>query len=171
MSDHHFSLRLYDLGLRQHTKASLLLELLTPTAFSVIIVIQLHFFYRPFMAMIDLRPPRQVVRVLREEERRVSLSIVTDYEVQSEESGSITNQEEKNIIPPNQRKGDKDSSNQDAVYERDETDLSPAQQACLLKWYNYLTVLLWRLGELHMSKIISFTLICVVLSKVSLWNE
>ena len=167
MSDRHFSLRLYDLGLRQHTKASLLLELLTPTAFSVIIVIQLHFFYRPFMAMIDLRPPRQVVRVLREEERRVSLSIVTDFE----EELPSANQEEENIIPPNQRKGDRNSSNQDVMDERDETDLSPAQQACLLKWYNYLTVLLWRLGELHMAKIISFTLICVVLSNVSLWNE
>lgn len=117
------------------------------------------------MAMIDLRPPRQVVRVLREEERRVSLSIAANHE---EEDVPSALQEEESIIPPNQRKGDRNSSNQDAVYERNETDLSPAQQACLLKWYNYLTVLLWRLGELHMSKIISFTLICVVLSKVSL---
>lgn len=138
------------MGLRQHTKASLLLELLTPTAFSVIIVIQLHFFYRPFMAMIDLRPPRQVVRVSREEESRVSLSIAANHE---DEEGASANQEEENIIPSNQREGNRNSSNQDA---------------CLLKWYNYLTVLLWRLGELHMPKVISFTLICVVLSKVSL---
>ena len=34
-------------------------------------------------------------------------------------------------------------------------------------WYNYVTVLLWRMGELHMSKIVSLTLICVVLSQVS----
>ena len=98
----------------------------------------------------------------------MSLSIVTDYE---EENPPSANQEEENIIPPNQREGDRNSSDQDAMYGRDETDLSPAQQACLLKWYNYLTVLLWRLGELHMLKIISFTLICVVLSNVSLWNE
>ena len=116
------------------------------------------------MAMIDLRPPRQVVRVLREESR-VSLSIAANHE---DEEGASANQEEESIIPPNQSEGNRNSSNQDQVYGRDENDLSPAQQACVLKWYNYLTVLLWRLGELHMPKLISFTLICVVLSKVSL---
>lgn len=158
--------RLYDLGLRQHTKASLLLELLTPTTFSVIIVIQLHFFYRPFMAMIDLRPPAQrpVDRVSRDEERRVSVSISANHE---EENMISANQEEENVIAASHNEEHGMSSNQAAVYDRDENDLSPAQQTWLLKWYNYLTVLLWRLGELHMSKIISFTLICVVLSKVS----
>jgi hypothetical protein len=157
--------RLYDLGLRQHTKASLLLELLTPTAFSVIIVIQLHFFYRPFMAMIDLRPPRQEVRVSRDEERRVSLSIAANHE---QEEIISTNQENENIIPANQREENRTSFDQDAACGRDENDMSPTQQAWLLKWYNYMTVLLWRLGELHMPKIISFTLITVVLSKVGI---
>ena len=117
------------------------------------------------MAMIDLRPPRQVVRVLREESR-VSLSIAAN--LHEDEEGASANQEEESIIPPDQREGNRNSSDQDAVYGRDENDLSPAQQACVLMWYNYLTVLLWRLGELHMPKLISFTLICVVLSKVSL---
>ncbi|CAB4011361.1 Hypothetical predicted protein, partial [Paramuricea clavata] len=158
---------LYDLGLRQHTKASLLLELLTPTTFSVIIVIQLHFFYRPFMAMIDLRPPRQAVRVSRDEERRVSLSIAANHE---EEEVTSANQEEENIIPANQRQGKGILSNQDAGYGRDENDSPSEPQTWVLKWYNYMTVKLWRLGELHMSKIISFTLICVVLSKVCAIN-
>ena len=115
------------------------------------------------MAMIDLRPPRQVVRESHEDERRVSISIAGSHE---EEGATSTNQEDENIIPANQREGNGGPSNQEATYGRDENDLSPAQQAWLLKWYNYITALLWRLGELHMPKIISFTLICVVLSKV-----
>ncbi len=119
------------------------------------------------MAMIDLRPPRQVVRVSRDEERRVSVSIAANHE---DEEMISANQEEENIIPANQREENGIASNQDAGYGRDENDMSPAQQAWFRKWYNYMTVLLWRLGELHMPKIISFTLITVVLSKVRISN-
>jgi hypothetical protein len=119
------------------------------------------------MAMIDLRPPRQVVRVSRDEERRVSLSIAANHE---EEEVTSANQEEENIIPANQRQGKGILSNQDAGYGMDENDSPSDPQAWVLKWYNYMTVRLWRLGELHMSKIISFTLICVVLSKVRILN-
>lgn len=153
------------MGLRQHTKANLLLELLTPTAFSVIIVIQLHFFYRPFMAMIDLRPSRHAARVSRDEARRVSFSIAANHDADEIMS---TNPEEENIISANQMDRDDVLSNADAVYERDEGDMSHAPQGFVLKWYNYVTALLWRLGELHMSKVISFTLMCVVLSKVGI---
>ena len=117
------------------------------------------------MAMIDLRPPRREVRLSRDEERRVSLSITTDRE---DEEMISTNQEDENIIPANQGAENCTSSNEDAVYGTDENDMTPAQQAWVLKWYSYITVLLWRLGELHMPKIISFTLITVVLSKVSI---
>ena len=44
-----FFSRLEDIGLRQQDKAGLLLELLIPTIFSIILVIQLHFFHKPLM--------------------------------------------------------------------------------------------------------------------------
>ena len=37
---------LHDIGLRQQGKADLLVELLIPTVFSIVIVIQLHFFHK-----------------------------------------------------------------------------------------------------------------------------
>ena len=36
----------------------------------------------------------------------------------------------------------------------------------LVKFYNELTVLLWRLAELHISKLVNFILICVVVNQV-----
>ena len=124
--------RLYDLGLRQHTKASLLLELLTPTAFSVIIVIQLHFFHRPFMTMIDFRLPRRDMTSVTEEQR-ASLGLVSE-------------------------RADND----------EEDSIRSSKKHWFFVWYNFITVLLWRLGELHMAKIVSFTMICVVISQVRL---
>ena len=37
----------------------------------------------------------------------------------------------------------------------------------LVNFYNDLTVFLWRVGELHMLKLVNLTLICVVLYQVS----
>ena len=65
------------------------LELLTPTAFSVIIVIQRHFFHKLFMVMIDLRFPRRQVTTV-EKERRGSFSIAptADEQEESQEGSS-----------------------------------------------------------------------------------
>ena len=38
----------------------------------------------------------------------------------------------------------------------------------LVVWYDYLTMQMWRICELHMSKIVNFTMICVVLSQASI---
>lgn len=141
---------LYNLGLRQHTKASLLLELLTPTAFSIVIVIQLHFFHRPFMAMIDLRVK----------------SHSTSH--QSAARGAVE--------PHNQPS----SSQQQEGAEPSETPQEPrpstqksflvAALIRIVNFYNDLTVFLWRVGELHMLKLVNLTLICVVLYQVCAIN-
>lgn len=107
------------------------------------------------MEMIDLCPPRQEVRQSTDEER-VSLSISNNHD--GEDLFSPSNQSEEDGI----------LSNQDVICGRDENDFAPPEKALLLKWYNHMTVLLWRLGELHMAKVISFTLISVVLAKVNI---
>ena len=137
--------RLYNLGLRQHTKASLLLELLTPTTFSIIIVIQLHFFHRPFLAMIDLR-----VRSNSNSQSTRARARVEPYfpaPTQDQEANSLPT---RNSVPDTHR---------------------PYLVEVLIKiinFYNDLTVFLWRVGELHMLKMANLVLICVVIYQVRL---
>lgn len=139
--------RLYNFGLRQHTKASLLLELLTPTAFSIVIVIQLHFFHRPFLDMIDLR-----VRSSR-----------TAY--QSTARGAVEPQNE-----PSTSRQDGGGLAGTPREPQTSTQKSFLVMALIkmVNFYNDLTVFLWRVGELHMLKLVNLTLICVVLYQVSL---
>ena len=137
--------RLYNLGLRQHTKASLLLELLTPTAFSIIIVIQLHFFHRPFLAMIDLK---------------VRSNSATH---QSAARGAV---EPHTTASTSQQDGAGPS--EVARESRQSTQKSYLVVALvnIVNFYNDLTVFLWRVGELHMLKLVNLTLIFVVLYQV-----
>ena len=137
--------RLYNLGLRQHTKASLLLELLTPTAFSIVIVIQLHFFHRPFLAMIDLK-----VR-----------SSSTAH--QSSARGAV---EPHTTASTSQQDG---AGHSDPTRESRQGTQKSYLVVALVKivnFYNDLTVFLWRVGELHMLKLVNLTLIFVVLYQV-----
>ncbi len=141
-----FGNRLYNLGLRQHTKASLLLELLTPTAFSIIIVIQLHFFHRPFLAMIDLK-----VRA-------------SSTAHQSAARGAIEPH-----TPASTSQQDGAGPSEPARETRPNTQKSFLVVVLIkiVNFYNDLTVFLWRVGELHMLKLVNLTLICVVLYQVS----
>ena len=141
-----FSLnRLYNLGLRQHTKASLLLELLTPTAFSIVIVIQLHFFHRPFLAMIDLK-----VR-----------SNATTH--QSAARGAVEPHTTASTSQP-----DGAGQSESAREFRQGTQKSYLVVALIkiANFYNDLTVFLWRIAELHMLKLVNLTLIVVVVYQV-----
>lgn len=153
--------RLNGLGLRQHTKANLLLELLIPTALSVIIVIQLHFFHRPFMKMIDFRHPRRRSGESRDARSIDSLSVVADHE-----DFGANNQKDDDIIRVNHVEDQEHLADENLGCARVENDFPSDEQKWCVKCYDYVTLLLWKLGELHMSKVISFTLICVVLSKV-----
>lgn len=137
---------MYNLGLRQHTKASLLLELLTPTAFSIVIVIQLHFFHRPFLAMIDLR--------VRAHSTAHQSSARGAVEPDSEPSTSQQNGTRPSETPREPRMSTQKSYLVMALIK-------------LVNFYNDLTVFLWRVGELHMLKLVNLTLICVVLYQVS----
>ena len=141
-----YNYRLYNLGLRQHTKASLLLELLTPTAFSIVIVIQLHFFHRPFLAMIDLR-----VRA-------------NSTAHQSAARGAV----EPHIEPStSQQDGAAPSEIQREPRISTQKSFLVVALVKIVNFYNDLTVFLWRVGELHMLKLVNLTLICVVLYQVS----
>ncbi|XP_020894049.1 piezo-type mechanosensitive ion channel component 1, partial [Exaiptasia diaphana] len=158
---------LYNLGLRQHTKTSLLMELLTPTAFSIIIVIQLHFFHRPFMAMIDIRNAKCETNTNPQSRYQ---SIGETVEQIPEEHEDASNQ-------PTRRITRRDSGEHD-VTDGQRHPVSPGHQksplvSCLIKmveFYNDVTVLLWRLAELHISKLVNFILICVVVNKVCAVN-
>ena len=46
--------RLSDIGLEQFTTATLFVKLLTPTSFLMVIIIQVHYFQRPFLDMSDI---------------------------------------------------------------------------------------------------------------------
>lgn len=141
---------LYNLGLRQHTKASLLLELLTPTAFSIVIVIQLHFFHRPFLAMIDLR--------VRPHSTSYQSSARNAVEP---ENGPSTSQQHEGATP---------SETPREHWPSTQKSLLVAALVKIANFYNELTVFLWRVGELHMLKIVNLTLICVVLYQVCAIN-
>ena len=139
--------RLYNLGLRQHTQASLLMELLTPTAFSIVIVIQLHFFHRPFLAMIDLRV------------RPSSTSH------QSSARGAVEPQTEPSTT---RQDGAGPAATQREPRTSTQKSFLVVALIKIVNFYNDLTVFLWRVGELHMLKLVNVTLICVVLYQVSL---
>lgn len=144
-----FVYRLYNLGLRQHTKASLLLELLTPTAFSIIIVIQLHFFHRPFLAMIDLKVRNN--------------STVH----QSSARGAV----DPHVPPPtSQQDGAGPVGTAQGTRPITQKSLLVVALIRIVNFYNDLTVFLWRVGELHMLKLVNLTLICVVLHQVRLMS-
>ncbi|XP_015749151.1 PREDICTED: piezo-type mechanosensitive ion channel component 1-like [Acropora digitifera] len=140
---------LYNLGLRQHTKASLLLELLTPTAFSIVIVIQLHFFHRPFLDMIDLR--------VRSSPAAYQFTARGAVEPINEPSTSRQDDGELAGTPREPRMSTQKSFLVMALIK-------------IVSFYNDLTVFLWRVGELHMLKLVNLTLICVVLYQVCAIN-
>lgn len=140
---------LYNLGLRQHTQASLLMELLTPTAFSIVIVIQLHFFHRPFLAMIDLRV------------RPSSTSH------QSSARGAVEPQTEPSTT---RQDGAGPAATQREPRTSTQKSFLVVALIKIVNFYNDLTVFLWRVGELHMLKLVNVTLICVVLYQVCAIN-
>ena len=142
-----FVYRLYNLGLRQHTKASLLLELLTPTAFSIIIVIQLHFFHRPFLAMIDLKV------------RASSTAYQSSARGAVEPHISASTSQQDGAGPSDTARGTRPSA---------QKSLLVVALIKIVNFYNDLTVFLWKVGELHMLKLVNLTLICVVLHQVRL---
>lgn len=137
--------RLYNLGLRQHTKASLLLELLTPTAFSIIIVIQLHFFHRPFLAMIDLK-----VRANSTAHQSAARGTIEPHTATStsQQDGTGHSEPSRESRPSTQK------------------SFLVVALIKIANFYNDLTVFLWRVGELHMLKLVNLTLIFVVLYQV-----
>ncbi|KAL9975258.1 hypothetical protein ACROYT_G012400 [Oculina patagonica] len=140
---------LYNLGLRQHTKASLLLELLTPTAFSIIIVIQLHFFHRPFLAMIDLK-----VRASSTAHQSAARGAIEPHTPAStsQQDGAGPSEPARETRPSTQK------------------SFLVVVLIKIVNFYNDLTVFLWRVGELHMLKLVNLTLICVVLYQVCAIN-
>ncbi|XP_074617953.1 piezo-type mechanosensitive ion channel component 1-like isoform X1 [Acropora palmata] len=139
---------LYNLGLRQHTKASLLLELLTPTAFSIVIVIQLHFFHRPFLDMIDLRVRSSAVY---QSTARGAVEPINEPSTSRQDDGELAG------TPREPRMSTQKSFLVMALIK-------------IVSFYNDLTVFLWRVGELHMLKLVNLTLICVVLYQVCAIN-
>lgn len=160
---------LHNLGLRQHTKASLLMELLTPTAFSIIIVIQLHFFHRPFMAMIDIRNARCDSNTSATA-RYQSANGVEDIHHDDAATNSTVDAAEG---PTGEHKEPEGSPAKTGEHSSPPhgTHQKSVLVTCLIKvvqFYNEVTVLLWRLGELHMVKLVNFILICVVVYQVSI---
>ncbi|XP_031574449.1 piezo-type mechanosensitive ion channel component 2-like [Actinia tenebrosa] len=158
---------LYNLGLRQHTKASLLMELLTPTTFSIIVVVQLHFFHRPFLAMIDIRNARSNTNASTAAKYQ-SIDGADDIHHDAAATGSNAEATEGPTLEDNQPTMTSEHSTPSPVVQQKSVLVT-----CLIKvvqFYNEVTVLLWRLGEIHMPKLVNFILICVVVYQVCAVN-
>jgi hypothetical protein len=48
------SSRLSDIGLEKFNTGTLFIKLLTPTSFLIVIIIQLHYFQKPFLILSDV---------------------------------------------------------------------------------------------------------------------
>ena len=149
-----FVFRLYDIGLRQQTKTRLLLELLIPTIFSIVIVVQLHFFHKPLMNKINrlLRYRRHKQRL----QKQHSDTITTTTTI-----GGITSAEDQ----PTET-ATSSTTNQQSVSDESDDEVPQGLMEKIIFAYKYMTMILWRIAEIHWSKIISFVVILVSLQQV-----
>ncbi|CAI9737891.1 Hypothetical predicted protein [Octopus vulgaris] len=140
---------LEDLGLQQYDVQGLFEKLLTPTSFLIVIIIQVHYFHQPFMNLSCLD------RYLREMPKFEGIDMTA-------EEGLTT-----------------DGTNQTTT----DTEAEPTKRPkhwrkqlllrCRLLWkrandtWNYVSQYLWRLIEIHIYKVVGFTIMVVAAKEVS----
>eukprot|EP00794_Sanderia_malayensis_P018687 gene18687-20574_t len=148
---------LHDLGLRQHDKASLLVELSIPTLFSIVLVIQLHFFHKPLTMKIN----RLIIhrKQLRAQQQLYSLMRSITEEPGSSHAPDITGPDSANA------KSDDSEQEQDSLDDVEMTGL-----AKVLRFHKSASRVLWRFAEIHALKIVSFVVMLVVVQQVSAFN-
>lgn len=53
------SIRLADIGLEEFDTAGLFEKLLTPTSFLIVVILQVHYFHKPFLQLSDINSSRK----------------------------------------------------------------------------------------------------------------
>ena len=143
--------RLTDIGLSQQTKTKLLVELLIPYIFSIIIVIQLHFFHKPLMMKINrilkyrrYKPDHDKNKTLNEHTSGIGLS-----DIQHSTSTMATGTA---------------SMSDDSGDSNEEFNTSTLSK--MKNCYRNTTMILWRFAEIHAPKIVCFVVMLVVVQQV-----
>ena len=138
---------LADIGLEQFSTATLFVKLLTPTSFLIVIIIQVHYFHKPFLALSDLN------RYTQDDDddtgRKSSPPVVSDTE------GGTTTDTETVLSTKTKRLRRKFSDCWNKLW-----------NICS-EWWKILSALIWRLMEIHVFKVVVFVIIMVAVYDVS----
>ena len=147
--------RLSDIGLRQHGGSALFLELLLPTIFSIVLVVQLHFFHKPLTMKIA-----RLLRYRRAKEKRRKSDLATSSGTSAGQTADFTAMSISDNITAStlMNSGSDDESDEEPHY---------TIFVKLRKTYVETTVILWRLAEIHWSKLIWLVIMLVSLQEVT----
>ncbi|XP_055955380.1 piezo-type mechanosensitive ion channel component 2 isoform X2 [Patella vulgata] len=138
---------LSDIGLERYDTAGLFLKLLTPTAFVIIVILQIHYFHKPFLAYSSLN------RYKTDEIVPDPNPNVTDYT--TDETGGTTTDTESVTQRRNKR------WKQRVMY------WLRTIWAFGSETWAKTSSLLWRVAEVHYFKLVVFTIMVVAASEVS----
>ncbi|XP_053400970.1 piezo-type mechanosensitive ion channel component 2-like isoform X3 [Mercenaria mercenaria] len=133
---------LKDIGLEKFNTAKLFIQLLTPTSFLIFIIIQVHYFHKPFLLLSDLNRFKNETS-----EAPATPELAT--------SPDTTDGECKEVKQKSKSLGKK-FSQQFRKFWR-----------CVSNLWETLTWFLWRLAEIHIFKVVAFVIIMVTTHEVS----
>ena len=149
--------RLHDLGLRQHDKASLLVELLIPTLFSIALVIQLHFFHKPMTMKIN-----HLLILRKQSKGRSRFSSPPPEHIEEQEPSTSGIKQQAGAVAPDAAA---------ATDSEQDTEKTEGEMTTLFKFlwfYKNTTKILWRIAEIHAVKGVSLIIMLVVVQQVSI---
>ncbi|XP_070575876.1 piezo-type mechanosensitive ion channel component 2-like isoform X5 [Ptychodera flava] len=141
---------LSDIGLQQYGTSGLLVGLLTPTVFVIIIVVQLHYYHTSFLAISAIGDTMFYRKARGREEKE---------DVTEEDRGI-----------PEGGVDEPDKASQDTLAHKTPKEYFIAFCKAVKYWYRQVTLILWRLLEIHMIKIIFFSITAVCITEVSALN-
>lgn len=152
-----FLYRLFDIGLHQQGKSELLLELLIPTIFSIVIVIQLHFFHKPLTMHIT-----RLLRYRKSKQRQERRNRIDGGGAGAGDTNTVSTD-----VTTSMASNVTASSLGSAS---DESDDEPEYTIMvkLRKAYFQMTVVLWRLAEINSPKLVSLVVMLVAVQQVKL---
>ncbi|XP_033122825.1 piezo-type mechanosensitive ion channel component 2-like isoform X4 [Anneissia japonica] len=136
---------LSDIGLEEFSTSKLFLNLLIPTSFIIVIVVQIHYFHSHFLKLSDIKKPSG-----------------SNYAVTSDdtaiEGGSGEDLDE---VDASSQKSNAQKSLKLYIGQLFKTGLA---------YYHRITSVLWRIIEIHMMKVVFITIIVVACNEVTAVN-
>ncbi|CAH1780572.1 unnamed protein product [Owenia fusiformis] len=152
---------LSDIGLSTLDTGTLFLQLLTPTAFIIVVIIQVHYFHIPFLNM------SAIDRYRASDTNPVGETVVDTEPAGPSDGTKAEEEEEEHVDSP------------DACHDQPKTKKS--WSAKLLAWwmkiwsklnfsFDILSDLLWRVIDVHILKIVAFTILMVSIAEICALN-